>query len=154
MGVRVEEIIGKRVRQAREEAGLSQRAFGEQVKGILGSAWTPQAVSQAENGKRDWRARDLVAMCHILRRPVEWFYTPMEEDRWEILDGFADGALIHAEWTSGEEWQRHGMQEAEQELLEIHRAVEDLRARLETAEKAVGAAEEVAEDRQAERGRP
>jgi transcriptional regulator with XRE-family HTH domain len=130
MEIRVEEIIGKRVRQAREEAGVSQRAFGEALEGVLGTTWTPQAVSQAENGKRDWRARDLVAVSWVLKRPVEWFYSPMEEDRGKQLDGFP----IQAGEIAGEGW-------ATAELEQIRAMTKEMQERLEAAEK-----------RQAERG--
>jgi transcriptional regulator with XRE-family HTH domain len=145
--MRVEQMIGKRVRQAREEADLSQREFGERVGDVLGKRWTPQAVSQAEKGERDWRAKDLVAMAWILRRPVAWFYTPNEEDRSEMLEGFAEGVLIHAEWTSGDTWARREVGELFEEAADLRRQFEELLSRLDKAGRGI---EEI--EKQAKRG--
>jgi len=97
--VKVSEIIGKRVRQAREEEGLSQRDLGEKVGELLGRAWFPQAVSAAEKGRRDWTADDLVAVAWALHRPVGWFFGVMDEDRGNMLD--FERAQIHAYTLAG-----------------------------------------------------
>jgi transcriptional regulator with XRE-family HTH domain len=106
--VKVSEIIGKRVKQAREEAGISQRELGEQVGGVLnreGKPWFAQAVSAAEKGDRDWTADDLVAVAWVLRRPVAWFFQVMDEDQAEMLDLEGYG-MIHAYWAGGLEQER------------------------------------------------
>jgi transcriptional regulator with XRE-family HTH domain len=93
--VRIEELIGRNVKQAREEAGLSQRQLGEQL------GWFPQAVSAAEKGRRDWVAEDLVNVAWALRRPVAYFFrVPEGASPWDILD--SNPNLIHLEWVSGE----------------------------------------------------
>jgi transcriptional regulator with XRE-family HTH domain len=96
----VAEIIGKRVRQAREEAGLTQRELGERIAAVLGRPWFPQAISAAEKGRRDWTAEDLVAVAWVLRRQVQWFFTVDEQEQWLMLD-VPGHALIHAGWAGG-----------------------------------------------------
>src|SRR4051794_27068263 len=86
-GMKIQEVIGRNVRQAREDAGLSQRELGDLLGGTLGTPWFPQAVSTAEKGGRDWAAEDLVGVAWVLQRPVSWFFrVPTDVDPDEILD--------------------------------------------------------------------
>lgn len=71
----IEEVIGSKIREAREELGWTQAQLGIHLLAILGDAWSPQAISAAEKGRRDFRAVDLFALHWALNRPVEWFYS-------------------------------------------------------------------------------
>jgi transcriptional regulator with XRE-family HTH domain len=77
------------MRQAREERGLSQAALAEELTSLLkrkddSGRWWPQAVSEAENGRRAFTAEELYALSITLWHPVAWFFElPPSED---ILD--------------------------------------------------------------------
>jgi transcriptional regulator with XRE-family HTH domain len=74
--MRLEERVGLRVREAREEKGWSQRYLGEVVEHHLGKRWSPQTVYAAEKGERDFAIRDLVALARVLDKTVQWFLMP------------------------------------------------------------------------------
>jgi transcriptional regulator with XRE-family HTH domain len=78
--MKIEAIIGGRVREAREKLGWTQAQVGVHLFALLGEPWSPQAVSQAEKGRRDFRAADLFALAVALDRPVEWFFEPPEDE--------------------------------------------------------------------------
>jgi transcriptional regulator with XRE-family HTH domain len=65
--VTIEEIIGWRMKYRRNHLDLTQKEVGQRLEEHLGKAWSPQAVSIAENGGRDFRARDLVALARVLQ---------------------------------------------------------------------------------------
>jgi transcriptional regulator with XRE-family HTH domain len=59
--------IGDRLRQAREDAGFSQRAFGE----VIG--YKPAMISAFENGQRRMKLEDLTRACIVLDKPPDFF---------------------------------------------------------------------------------
>jgi len=78
--VRVEEVVGRRVRARREELGMTQKEFGRRVGQLLGKAWSRSTVSVAENGSRAWAAADLVAVAMVLQVTVgDLLIPPIEE---------------------------------------------------------------------------
>lgn len=129
--MRIEELIGRNVKEAREDAGLTQRKLGERVGEVLGRAWLPQAVSQAEKGGRDWAAQDLVAVAQALRRPIAAFLkVPTGADPMEMIDLPGDPILPLA-WVSGEatrEWTPDTVNEDLQRLAaEFGRVTKELK---------------------------
>ncbi len=64
--MRVEEVVGLRLREERERAGLSQSQLGQYVAPLLGRVWPRQAISHAEAGKRAFTAAELVAFAHVI----------------------------------------------------------------------------------------
>jgi transcriptional regulator with XRE-family HTH domain len=72
--VRIEERIGANLRAVREAKGWSQEVLGDHVGRRLGRAWSPQTVSVAEKGGRDFDAEDMLVLSLVLERPVAWFY--------------------------------------------------------------------------------
>lgn len=100
--MRIQELIGRNVRQAREEADLSQRELGQRIGNVLGKPWHPQAVSAAEKGGRDWAAEDLVAVAFVLGRTIEsLFHVPNGAKPSDILD-LPGETPLHLGWVSGE----------------------------------------------------
>jgi len=69
--VRVEEVVGRRIREAREARGLSQEQFGQDVAALLGRAWPRQAVSAAETGRRSFTAAELLTFSVIIGCDVD-----------------------------------------------------------------------------------
>lgn len=67
------EEVGRRVRQAREELGLSQGALGR----LLSPPRTHAAVSDIERGKTRLDVDDLSSLATLLRKDLSYFY----EDR-------------------------------------------------------------------------
>jgi transcriptional regulator with XRE-family HTH domain len=72
--MKLEELVGERVREARELRGWTQQHLGEQLEPYLGRVWTRQAVSNAEKGGREFTAAELVAFALTLRQRVGWFF--------------------------------------------------------------------------------
>jgi transcriptional regulator with XRE-family HTH domain len=65
--------------------GWSQELLGEQVGSFLERPWSAQTVSAAENGGRDYVARDMLALSRVLGQPIAWFYRPGMEALEEIV---------------------------------------------------------------------
>lgn len=61
-------VLGQRIRQARDNIGMSQRDFSEAV----GKDQT--AISEYENGKRKVSAVELSIFAQALQVPVSYFY--------------------------------------------------------------------------------
>jgi 8-oxo-dGTP pyrophosphatase MutT (NUDIX family)/transcriptional regulator with XRE-family HTH domain len=74
--VRIEEIVGQRIRQRREELELSQAQFGKLVGSHFGRDWSRQTVSAVEAGDRNFAAAELVMLAHVLQVSVGHLLTP------------------------------------------------------------------------------
>jgi transcriptional regulator with XRE-family HTH domain len=70
------EVAGERIRQARKESGLSQTALGQALADYFGAPWLRPTVAQMEVGRRSFTAAELLAIAHLLDRPLTWFFTP------------------------------------------------------------------------------
>jgi transcriptional regulator with XRE-family HTH domain len=70
------EVVGYRIREARKSLTMSQAQLGEALGDWLGKAWFPQAVSEAEKGRRAFTAEEILVIAHVLARPVAWFFIP------------------------------------------------------------------------------
>jgi transcriptional regulator with XRE-family HTH domain len=64
------QALGQRIRQAREERGLSQKALAELIDRCQA------AVSDMENGKTEPDATTLVLLAEALEKPVTFFFPP------------------------------------------------------------------------------
>lgn len=62
------EVLGKRIRQARERVGLSQEDFAHKI------GRDQRAISEYENGKRRIVVTDLPVLAQILQVPVIYFF--------------------------------------------------------------------------------
>lgn len=78
--MRLEEHIGERVRTARENAGLTLKDLGGRMETYTGRPWSAQAVWQAENGKRDFKAAHIVAFALALGAPLAYLLAPPTGD--------------------------------------------------------------------------
>lgn len=74
--MKIEEIVGKRMRERREELGLSQSQLGKRIGGHLGRDWPRQAVSAAEAGQRSFGIADMVVLAHVLGISIGHLVTP------------------------------------------------------------------------------
>ena len=70
-------IVAKRLRQAREAAGLSQRQLGI-VSGLDISVASPR-INQYEQGRHMPNLQMLARLGRILDRPLPWFYAIDDE---------------------------------------------------------------------------
>jgi Zn-dependent peptidase ImmA (M78 family)/DNA-binding XRE family transcriptional regulator len=59
--------IGGRLRQAREDGGLSQKEFGDAI------GYKPAMISAFENGQRRMKLEDLTRACIVLDKPPDFF---------------------------------------------------------------------------------
>ena len=76
----MKDLIGENIREKRNALGMTQEQFGRAVAELLNSTWSRQAVSAAENGKRDWRAEDLVAAAYVLGTSPAYLMQPKLAD--------------------------------------------------------------------------
>ncbi len=71
--------LGRRVREARELAGLSQQAAADAL------ALQRTAVTQIEAGKRSVSTLELSQLASLLRRPVGWFLRDTKDEDEDLL---------------------------------------------------------------------
>lgn len=69
-GVKLEEAIGKKLAWLRNDREMSQAQLGEALGRYLEKPWSRQAVNAAEQGKRAFTARDMVALALALETSV------------------------------------------------------------------------------------
>ena len=62
--------VGRRIREAREERGLSQKRLAERIKR------RQAAISAMENGTMQPDATTLVVMAEALQKPITFFFHP------------------------------------------------------------------------------
>lgn len=74
--MRIEEHIGRQIRVLREQADLTLDQLAQAVGPHIGRKLTPQAVWQAENGKRDFKAAHLCAFALALNVPLSVLLAP------------------------------------------------------------------------------
>jgi transcriptional regulator with XRE-family HTH domain len=74
--VRVEELIGQRIRSRRDGLEMTQEQLGKRLGDILGLEWSRQAVSAAEKGRRGFTAAELVGIAFALETSVGNLLTP------------------------------------------------------------------------------
>ena len=74
--MRVEELVGRRIRAERERLGLTQGQLGEKLGEKLGRSWPRQAVSAAEQGNRAFTVAELLALAFTLGLSVGGMLMP------------------------------------------------------------------------------
>jgi transcriptional regulator with XRE-family HTH domain len=93
--LRIEEIVGDRVRARRDELGWTQAELGERVGQHLGATWSRQSVSAAEKGKRAFPVAELVAFAHVLDVTISYLLMPPPNiDKVETAPGIAIEAAV------------------------------------------------------------
>ena len=75
--MRIEEVVGRRIRDIRESQGMTQEQLGQEIGKLLGKPWPRQTVSLAEQGRRAFTAAELVACSLALGAPVAELFTPL-----------------------------------------------------------------------------
>lgn len=60
--------IGRRIKEAREAAGMSQEELGEKI-----GDYSASAISYFESGNRKIKIEDLEKISHLLGKPVDYF---------------------------------------------------------------------------------
>lgn len=74
--MRIEEGIGQRIRERRDQLEMSQAELGRLLGPLLDKEWSRQTVSAAEQGKRAFTSAEMVAISHVLRTTVSQLFTP------------------------------------------------------------------------------
>jgi transcriptional regulator with XRE-family HTH domain len=94
--VRIEEIVGERVRAKREELRWSQAELGERLGKHLGAPWSRQSVSAAEKGKRAFPVAEMIAFARVLDVTISYLLMPPANiDTVEMAPGVvAESAVI------------------------------------------------------------
>lgn len=76
----IDQLVGSKIRQAREDQGMSEDELGDALEPYLGRAWPRPAISMAEGGRQELVAAELLAFAAVLNRPVSWFLVPEDGD--------------------------------------------------------------------------
>lgn len=74
--MKIEEHIGRRVREHRTEQRMSQDELARRLETYVGHLWSRQAVSATEKGNRAFTAVDLVALAMVLNTTPGDLITP------------------------------------------------------------------------------
>jgi transcriptional regulator with XRE-family HTH domain len=74
--MKLEQVVGERIALARSGHDWSQATLGAAMEPYTGHSWSRHVVWAAEQGRRDFRAAELVALATVLERPVSWFLHP------------------------------------------------------------------------------
>ncbi|MGH3276708.1 MAG: helix-turn-helix domain-containing protein [Streptosporangiaceae bacterium] len=86
--MRVEEYVGQRIRDRRDELGMTQEEFGRRVGHFLGKPWSRSTVSVAENARRAFTAAELVAIANVLgTRAARLLTPPVDVEELEMPSG-------------------------------------------------------------------
>lgn len=70
-----ESVFGRRMRQRREELGISTRAFAEMMR-ANGYDWHHATVQRTESAKRPVRLNETVVIAHLLDAPLGLLLRP------------------------------------------------------------------------------
>lgn len=74
--MKVEELVGQRIREVRELQELTQEEFGKQLEPLLGKRWPRQTVSAAEKGARAFTAAEILVIAHTLNTTIDRLFQP------------------------------------------------------------------------------
>src|SRR4051794_4038220 len=85
--MKIEEIIGMNVRQAREESGLTGAEVGRKIGKWLRKEWPRQTVSLVESGKRAFTGEELLALALVLGKPLAYFFRVSSQQEVEMPSG-------------------------------------------------------------------
>lgn len=147
--MKVEEVVGRRIREARELRGMSQPELGEYLAPLLGKPLPRQAVYAAEQGRRQFTAAELVAFAYVLGVSVQdLFRLPLDLDGFEMPSGSALTREDLRQANAG------GRDSREQELAAVlmvaARRAEDLAGQLMTVSTMAGQVHALLDTRAAE----
>jgi transcriptional regulator with XRE-family HTH domain len=78
--VTLNKMVGDRVRVAREEAGLSLEDVGKRMGDYLPRPLAKQTMHQIEQGDREVKVSELLALADILNRRLLWFLDPLRAE--------------------------------------------------------------------------
>lgn len=81
------EFVRKRIREAREERGMTQEELGNAIHK------SRVIISDLERGRTEVNAADLMRIAHVLEKPIKYFFpirdVPSEEEltteEWELV---------------------------------------------------------------------
>lgn len=129
--MRVEEVVGLRVKQARERVGITQEQLGEWLEPLLGRPWARQSVSVAEQGKRAFTAAELVAIAYVVGvSPHSLMQMPPGVDAVEMPSGsFLSREDLGKAARSGEGSPGVAVERVQQRLSELMQEVEGVNAK-------------------------
>lgn len=92
------QMVGKRVKEARLRAGLSQEELGLAVERLMGQRWTNKVVSFLEHGDRQLDSSELLIVAAVLGVPIHELMRPEPGEQIELPSG---------DWMDAAEISRH-----------------------------------------------
>ena len=121
--MRVEETVGRRVREARERVGMSQRELGQHIAPLLGRVLSRQSISQAEQGHRAFSAVDLVMFANVLDVDAAFLLSiPPAVEQIEMPSGHA---LYRKDLLRARQADTEGIRAATAKLVALTKSVQD-----------------------------
>ena len=110
---------------------MTQAQLGELLEPWLGRAWVKQAVSQAEQGRRDFTAAELLALAAVLQQPLGYFFaTPPGAEQYALE--FPGGATVPIQTVLAIVYGLEGTEPlSEQAQMMVLRVAGDVQATLE-----------------------
>jgi transcriptional regulator with XRE-family HTH domain len=70
----LEEVIGRNIRKARQEAGWTRIELADRMTEWLDKPWVRQTQSAVELGHRSFTAKELLALAIVLDKPMGYFF--------------------------------------------------------------------------------
>lgn len=77
----VNDTIARRVRERRIALGWTQQTLAERVQRLIPTLYQPR-VADIELGRRDVRAREVVALARVLNVPISWLLGVPDYEEW------------------------------------------------------------------------
>ncbi len=121
--MRVEEVVGRRMREIRDGKGMTQEQLGQEVGKMLGKPWPRQTVSAAEAGRRAFTAVELVVIARALDVYVGHLFTPT-----------VDGSPMTIELSPGVQLDSDQVMEALLGRMDVRAARQALQQLIKTAQ--------------------
>lgn len=120
---------------------MTQAQLGELLEPWLGRAWVKQAVSQAEQGRREFTAAELLALAAVLQQPLGYFFaTPPGAEQFALE--FPGGVSVPIETVLAIVYGLEGTEPlSEQAQMMVLRIAGEVRSTLDKITENVGHAE-------------
>lgn len=82
--IELKKVLGKKIKEAREEKGVTQKELGAEL------GYSPMGISHFENGIREIKMTDIQKMAAFFNKNISYFLTP-------------DTTMFRAEHSNNEE---------------------------------------------------
>lgn len=116
------QIVGQALQLRRKAAGLTQEALGKALGEYLDRPWVKQAVSDAERGRREYSAAEILALSAVLKCPIGHLLLPANPD--ETIDFPSGRSVRRGKWSAeaeGDPLVREALGQLREEMKKLDR---------------------------------